>query len=181
MPNMRVLAPSDEAELACALHTALQIGGPVAVRYPRGAGVGVDVPVKPTALPLGVSREVRSGDDVALLAFGDRVEAALGAAQILAEKGIDARVVDMRWVKPLDEAAIARAAQTKLIVTIENGSRVGGAGEGVLQILAQQGVSVSAKLLGLPDEFVVHGKTDRLFAEMGLDAQGIAETVLNAL
>ena len=181
MPNMRMMAPSDEAELACALHTALQIGGPVAVRYPRGAGVGVDVPVKPTALPLGVSREVRSGDDVALLAFGDRVEAALGAAQILAEKGIDARVVDMRWVKPLDEAAIARAAQTKLIVTIENGSRVGGAGEGVLQILAQQGVSVSAKLLGLPDEFVVHGKTDRLFAEMGLDAQGIAETVLNAL
>ena len=181
IPNMRVLAPSDEAELAHAVHTALAIGGPVAVRYPRGAGRGVAVPTSMSILPVGQSREVRAGTDVAILAFGDRVGAALEAADMLANQGIEARVVDMRWVKPLDEQAIAKAAETRLVVTVENGVIAGGAGEGVLDVLARQGNLVPVKLLGIDDQFVAHGKSDLLLADLGIDAKGIAKAVSSAL
>nr|AHF26102.1 deoxyxylulose-5-phosphate synthase [uncultured bacterium Contigcl_1769] len=181
IPGMRVLAPSDEAELACALHTALQLGGPFAVRYPRGAGVGASVPVNPRTLTVGESRTVREGSDVAILAFGDRVVPALEAAEILAEQGVDARVVDMRWVKPLDEEAIAAAAETRLVVTVENGIIAGGAGEAVLQVLSRRGMSVSARTLGIDDRHVPHGKPEQLLADLGLDAAGIAAAVLEAL
>ena len=181
IPNMRVLAPSDEAELVCALHTALRIGGPVAVRYPRGSGVGAAVPASPDMLPLGASRELRAGDDVALLAFGDRVAAALEAADVLAGEGVQARVVDMRWVKPLDEEAIIRAAQTKLVVTIENGIVSGGAGEGVLEVLARHGAHCAVCLCGIHDAFVRHGKTEMLLADCGIDAQGIVAAVRDRL
>ena len=181
IPGMRALAPSDEAELVNALHTALRIGGPVAIRYPRGCGVGAAVPDSPVVLPVGKARRVREGDDVALLAFGDRVAAAVEAAEALAQEGIEARVVDMRWTKPLDEDEIAAAAKTRLVVTIENGSIAGGAGEGVLCVLARLGLQVPTRVLGIGDAFVPHGKVSQLIEELGLDAEGIAETVRSSL
>lgn len=177
IPHMRVLAPSDEAELVHALHTALAHGGPFAVRYPRGAGEGVEVPEVAEVLAEGVSREVRAGDDVAILAFGRMVARARAAADILAEHGIDARVVDMRWVKPLDRAAIEKAAQTKLVVTVEEGIVSGGAGEGVLDVLAELGASTPSLVLGVADRFVSQGKVDLLLRELGLDAEGIAGAI----
>ena len=140
VPNMRVLAPSNEAELAHALHTALALGGPFAIRYPRGAAEGVPVPDEPCVLEEGKARVVREGKDAAILAFGRMVAPALGAAELLAERGVEARVVDMRWVKPLDANEIARAAETGLVVTVEGGVISGGAGEGVLGEMARLGL-----------------------------------------
>ena len=181
IPGMRVLAPSDEAELVDALHTALRIGGPVAVRYPRGCGRGVPVPTKGSCLPIGQSRVVREGADVAILAFGDMAASAVEAAELLAADGVEARVVDMRWVKPLDEDAIAAAASTKLVVTVENGIIAGGAGEGVLEVLSRQGNNVPTLLLGIDDKFVPHGKPAKLLADLGLDPAGIAASVKAAM
>lgn len=177
VPNMRVLAPSNEAELACALHTALALGGPFAIRYPRGAGEGAQVPQEPCVFEPGRAAVVREGSDVAILAFGRMVSAALGAASLLAQRGIDARVVDMRWVKPLDVSAIADAALTRLVVTVEEGVIAGGAGEGVLAELAKMGAQVPLELLGIQDAFVMQGKVDLLLHELGLDAEGIAARV----
>ena len=177
IPGMRVLTPSDEAELAAALHTALRLGGPVAIRYPRGAGAGASVPERPQTLPMGKSRVVREGDDIALLAFGDRVAAALQVAEQLAEDGVDARVVDMRWAKPLDEDEIARAGQTRLVVTVEDGIVAGGVGEGVLNALARMNAPAEALVLGIDDRTVPHGKQSQLFADLGIDAAGIEAAV----
>lgn len=185
IPHLRVLTPSDEAELVNALHTALKLDGPVAVRYPRGAGVGAQVPRRPEELPLGKSRVLREGSDVAVLAFGDRVAAALKAAEMLAsdaENPLQARVVDMRWVKPLDEEAImAAAAETKLIVTVENGIMAGGAGEGVLEVLARRECPAHVRVLAINDRIVPHGKPDILLAELGLDAAGIVGAIRKEL
>lgn len=181
VPNMRVLAPSNEAELACALHTALALGGPFAVRYPRGAGEGVPVPEEPAVLEEGRARLVREGSDVALLAFGRMVSSASAAADLLTEQGVSARVLDMRWVKPLDAQAIADAAQTGLVVTVEDGVIAGGAGAGVLEELARQGLCPRTLVLGIDDEYVMQGKTELLMRDLGLDAAGIAQRVLAAL
>ncbi len=180
IPNMRVLAPSDEAELVHALHTALDLSGPVAIRYPRGAACGAKIePAR--MLEQGRSRVVRSGDDVSILAFGRMVQNALHAADLLAEKGISTEVVDMRWIKPLDVDAIARAAERKLVVTLEEGSVAGGAGEGVLAELARIDDATPALVLGIPDRFIMQGNTDLLLAEVGLDSQGIATSILEHL
>ena len=181
VPNMRVLAPSNEAELACALHTALALGGPFAVRYPRGAGEGVPVPEEPAVLEEGRARLVREGSDVALLAFGRMVSSASAAADLLAEQGVSACVFDMRWVKPLDAQAIADAAQTGLVATVEDGVIAGGAGAGVLEELARQGLCPRTLVLGIDDEYVMQGKTELLMRDLGLDAAGIAQRVLAAL
>ena len=181
IPGMSVLTPSDEAELANALHTALKTGGSVAVRYPRGSGAGVPVPDKPVVLPVGKARTVREGADVAVLAFGDRVSCALEAADQLAAEGIDVRVVDMRWAKPLDEEAIKAAAKTRLVVTVENGIMSGGAGEGVLEVLSKNGCQVPTAVLAINDMAVPHGKPAHLLADLGLDAAGIADTIRKAI
>ncbi len=181
VPNVRMLAPSDEAELVHALHTALALEGPVALRYPRGAAEGAPLPEAPQVLEVGKARTVREGDDVALLAFGRMVGQAREAAELLAAQGIQARVVDMCWVKPLDEEAIAAAAATRLVVTVEEGVVAGGAGEGVLEVLARQGATVPAITLGIPDRFIPQGPVSQLFADLGLDGEGIAKTVRETL
>ena len=177
IPNMRVLAPSDEAELVNGLHTALQMGGPFAVRYPRGEAEGVPLPGVPEVLPEGKSRVVREGDDVAVLAFGRMVAQAKAAAELLADQGISVRVVDMRWVKPLDKSAIAQAAETKLVVTVEGGVVAGGVGEGVLGEMAAMGLHTPAMTLGIDDKFVTQGSVNMLLHDLGLDAEGIAKAV----
>ena len=181
IPGMRVLAPSDETELVDALHTALAIPGPVAVRYPRGVACGVPVPDEPRILPEGVSRTVREGDDVAILVFGALILTSLKAAELLEEHGISARVVDMRWVKPVDEQAICAAAETRLVVTVENGILQGGAGAGVLEVLSKRNLQTETLVLAIDDAAVPHGKTDLLLSELGLDAQGIADAILKRL
>ena len=181
VPNMRVLVPSDEEELADALHTAVTGEGPYAIRYPRGQARGVPVPELPKRLEEGKGRTVREGDDIAILAFGTMVAIAEDAADLLAEKGIQARVVDMRWAKPVDRDAVLAAADTKLVVTAEEGTVSGGVGEEILLTLAREGRSVPALTLGISDEFVMHGKKPLLLHEIGLDAQGIASKILHKL
>ena len=181
VPNMKVLAPSNEAELACALHTALQSDGPFTIRYPRGQGCGVEVPAEPRVLEEGKSQQVREGNDIAILAWGRMVTSALEAAEILEKKGIDARVVDMRWVKPLDKQAIKQAAQTKLVVTIEEGVISGGVGEAVLDEMSGRGFVVPSLVLGIPDTFITQGKIDILLHDLALDGPGIASSIVRKM
>ena len=181
IPHVKVMAPSDEAELVHMLHTALALPGPVALRYPRGNARGVEVPAEPEVLTPGVSRTLRQGDDVAILAFGRMVEQALEAAELLAKQGIEARVVDMRWVKPLDEDAVAQALATKLVVTVEDGIVAGGAGEGICALACTRAQAAPVINLGIRDRFVPQGKVSQLFEMLGLDACGIRDTVLASL
>lgn len=182
IPNMRVLTPSDEAELVHGLHTALALGGPFTIRYPRGKAVGVPIPEEPCVLELGKSRTLREGSDVAILAFGRMVSRCLKAAELLAADGIEARVVDMRWAKPLDEEAICAAArECKLVVTSEGGVIKGGAGEGVLGVLSENNLHVPTLVTGLPDEFVTQGETETLAASLSLDPVGLTDRIKKAL
>lgn len=181
VPNMHIIAPSNECELVHALHTALRIKGPVAIRYPRGNAAGVPLPQDALMMTPGVSRLVREGKDVALLAFGRMVSYAEDAAKLLIEQGVSARVVDMRWAKPLDTEAIESALKTKLVVTIEDGVISGGAGEGVAAHASAKGSTTPVVNLGIPDTFVGQGKVDQLFSELGIDPQGIADHILKAL
>lgn len=175
IPGMRVLAPSDERELAAALHTALTLPGPVAFRYPRGAAAGVEQTEEPEFLEEGKARLLKEGSDAYILSFGRMLKTAQEAADLLAGKGISCGVVDMRWIKPLDLDMIAKAAQTKFIITLEDGVVMGGAGQGVEAALQKIDKEATVVTLGLPDAFVEQGKVDLLFADLGLDAQGACD------
>ena len=181
IPNMRVLAPSNEAELVNALHTALELGGPFAIRYPRGAAAGVPLPEEPCALEPGRAQTLREGSDVALLAFGRMVGHALKAAELLEEAGVSARVVDMRWVKPLDIDAVVAAASTKLVVTLEEGVIMGGAGSAVMEAMADKALTTPVLQLGIPDEFVTQGTANELFRSLNLHPEGIAHSISERL
>ena len=181
IPGMRVLAPSDESELAHALHTALNNPGPFAIRYPRGEAPGAMMPLHPLDLEPGVSRVVREGCDCAILSFGRMLANALQASELLDAAGISARVVDMRWAKPLDESVIRRAAETGLVVTLEDNTLHGGAGHGVLSALSDLSIEVPTLLMGLPDRFIEQGPVEQLFHELGLDAESIANAIKNNL
>ena len=181
IPNMRIMAPSNEAELTCALHTALKLGGPFAIRYPRGSAMGVEIPAEPCVFEEGKARTLRQGTDVALLAFGRMVGKAVKAAGLLEQQGISARVVDMRWVKPIDKQAVAQACETKLVVTLEEGVIAGGAGSGVLETMAACGLSAPVLQLGIPDSFVTQGKVGELFHLLGLDSEDIVASVTKRL
>ena len=190
IPGMKVMTPSDEAELVNMLHTAIELDGPVCIRYPRGVGRGVPLPDEPQTLPVGKSRVLRGGsgqeaEDVALLAFGRMVQEAEGAADILEQAGYSVRVVDMRWAKPLDVQAIDDACACKLVLTLEEGVIQGGVGEEVLETIARNADAYErcprVITVGIPDTFVQQGKVSQLHAELGIDAQGIARTVQQAL
>ncbi|TCP14623.1 1-deoxy-D-xylulose-5-phosphate synthase [Crenobacter luteus] len=169
IPNMVVMAPSDENECRQMLYTAFKIDGPTAVRYPRGSGPGVVPEQAMTALPLGRGLVRREGSKVAILAFGSMVAPALVAGAEL-----NATVVDMRFVKPLDEELVARLAQShELIVTVEENVVMGGAGSACLEALSARGIAVRTLLLGLPDENVEHGDPAGMLSDCGLDAPGI--------
>jgi 1-deoxy-D-xylulose-5-phosphate synthase len=183
IPNCSLLAPSDENECRQALTTAFRHDGPVAVRYPRGAGPGVAVEPAFTTWPWGkgvVRRaaaargDVRAGKRIAILAFGTLLHPALVAAQ-----NLGATVADMRFVKPLDAELVLELARTHDgLVTVEEGCTMGGAGSAVLECLAAAGVPAPVLLLGLPDQFVEHGDPARLLALCGLDAAGIEKAIL---
>ena len=184
IPHMKVMAPSDEAELVHMLHTALALDGPVALRYPRGEARGVALPDEPQVLEVGKSRTVREGCDVAILAFGRMVQEAEGAADILANEGVSVRVVDMRWIKPFDkEAVYAAAKECRLVCTAEEGVIEGGIGEGILETLAECPPKKVPPLIvfGIPDKFIQQGKVALLHRDLGIDAQGMAGRIRTKL
>jgi len=175
VPNMIIAAPSDENECRQLLSSAYQHEGPAAVRYPRGTGPGVAIEKPQDTLPIGQARTLRDGQQVAILAFGALTPAALDAG-----KALNATVLDMRWVKPLDRDAILKAtASHTLLVTVEDHQRMGGAGSAVNELLHEEGLLVDVLNLALPDHFIHHGKRDALLAQAGLDAEGI-ETQIRA-
>ncbi len=184
LPNMTVAAPSDELELARALRTAVEVAcGPVAVRYPRGTARGVPLPDDYDPLPYEARTvyEPDSAPDAAILAVGRMVGVAEEAARLLAGEGVACRVVDMRWVKPVDVAAVRAAATCPLVVTVEDGTVCGGFGSAVLETMADARVSAPVLRLGLPDDYVGHGALDDLFSKLGLDAPGVARSVRDRL
>jgi 1-deoxy-D-xylulose-5-phosphate synthase len=176
LPNMTIMAPKDENELRHMLKTALDhVEGPVAVRYPRGAGVGAAMTEPLHALPIGRAELLREGADVALLAVGAMVLPTERAAEMLAHEGIRATVVNARFVKPLDDALFLElAARCGAIVTIEENTIRGGFGSGVLELLAEHGVRIPVRTLGVPDRVFEHASQARLRELAGLDPASIA-------
>ena len=180
IPNMAVACPADEAECRLLLSTAFAQNGPVTVRYPRGAGVGVPPGTGLETLPFGKGEIRRRGEQgggsrpkLALLAFGCLLYPALDAAEAL-----DATVVNMRWAKPLDEALLLETAeQHDALVTLEDGCIMGGAGSAVLECLHAHGVNIPVLQLGLPDVFIEQGEQAKLYQIQGLDADGILASV----
>jgi 1-deoxy-D-xylulose-5-phosphate synthase len=192
LPNMVLMAPRDEAQLVHLLHTALTYDdGPIALRYPRGEGLGAPLPATPERIEIGtgeILREAGTADEVrgrrvAIVGYGTGVAKALEAADLLAEGGISATVADARFAKPMDRALLAQlAAEHDLLVTVEEGVLAGGFGSGVWETLNDAGLTVPRILrVGLPDRFVTHGKPTLLHAEVGFTGQRIAERIELAL
>ena len=185
LPNMIVMAAADEAELVHMVHTcAMHDDGPIAVRYPRGNGTGTALPEVPERLPIGKGRIMREGKKVAILSLGTRLEEAMKAADILDAKGLSATVADLRFAKPLDEELIRKLLTShEVAVTIEEGS-IGGLGAHVLTMASDTGLidgGLKLRTLRLPDIFQEQDKPEQQYADAGLDAPGIADTVLKAL
>ena len=173
VPDLVIMVPADENETRAMLTTGYQHPGPAAVRYPRGTGPGTPIDEALTALPIGKAEVLREGTRVALLAFGPLVQPALAAGEAL-----DATVVNMRFVKPLDEACIAELAEKhELLVTLEENVIAGGAGSAVLEVLGALGNAPPCLTLGLPDRWLPHGSPETVLTELGLDRDGIVKTV----
>jgi 1-deoxy-D-xylulose-5-phosphate synthase len=179
LPNITLMAPRDEGMLVHMLHTALRHDdGPVAVRYPRGEGVGVPLPAHPERIPIGTGEILHEGERVAILGYGTGVGKALGAAEILAEGGLDVTVADARFAKPLDTGLLAQlAAEHDLLVTVEEGVLSGGFGSGVWEALSEGGLAPRVLRVGLPDRYVTHGAPKLLHEEVGFTAERIAERI----
>ena len=185
LPEMVVMAAADEAELTHMVATAAAFDeGPIAFRYPRGEGVGVEIPDIGVPLEIGRGRIVREGSRVALLSLGTRLAECLLAAEQLGQRGLSTTVADARFAKPLDEALILRLAREhEILVTVEEGS-VGGFGAHVLHLLARTGAldgGLKVRTLTLPDLYQEHDKPEAMYAAAGLDAAGIIRTVEAAL
>jgi len=173
IPNITVMVPADENECRQMLYTGMTLDTPAAVRYPRGAGMGAPVQKEMRALPVGKAEVRREGRRVAILAFGPLLKAALDAGEEL-----NATVVNMRFVKPMDDALVAQLAHShELLVTLEDNVIEGGAGSAVAESLAQQGMVASMLHLGLPDRFVDHGDQNQLLAQVGLHREGIVASI----
>jgi 1-deoxy-D-xylulose-5-phosphate synthase len=175
LPNMVVMAPKDENELARMLVTAIRHQGPIALRYPRGLGEGVDLDADPAPLPLGKAEVLSEGDDLLMVAVGSMVTVAVSAARALCEAGIQTTVVNARFVKPLDTALITElAARIPRIVTIEENVLQGGFGSAVLEALTDACIGgFKFRRLGIPDQFIEHGPQKLLRRKYGLDMEGV--------
>jgi 1-deoxy-D-xylulose-5-phosphate synthase len=174
IPNIVVMAPADEDECRKLLTTGFRHDGPAAIRYPRGGGPGVAIDPALTSLPIGKAEMRRSGHGIALLAFG----CTLAPAEAIGT-GLDASVVNMRFVKPLDAALVLELARSHdALVTLEDGAIAGGAGSAVAELLAAHGIEVPLLQLGLPDAFLEHATREQMLAEAGLDADGIRRAIL---
>ncbi|NOI76724.1 1-deoxy-D-xylulose-5-phosphate synthase [Vibrio coralliilyticus] len=177
IPNMVIMAPSDENECRQMLYTGHKHTGPSAVRYPRGSGIGTEIEQDFTALEIGKGRVVRKGEKVVILSFGTFLGNALEAAEKL-----NATVADMRFVKPLDEALIKQLVdEHDVIATLEENAIAGGAGAGVIEFMMQEKLIKPVLNLGLPDQFIAQGTQDELHQALGLDAKGIEQSIRNYL
>ncbi len=183
LPGLTVMAPKDENELRHMLKTALYLGGPVSLRYPRGAGCGIPLEQELQQIPVGRGEELTGGDDVAIIAIGSTVYPALAAAGELETDGIRATVINARFVKPLDrELILSAAGRCGAIVTVEENALQGGFGSAVLEFLAEERLTgLRVKRIGIPDRFIEQGSQARLRQDLGLDAAGIAAAVREVL
>ena len=173
IPNITVMVPADENECRQMLYTAFQLNTPSAVRYPRGSGIGVKIQKKMNALPIGRGEIRRSGNKIAILVFGTLLFPCLDVGEVL-----DATVVNMRFVKPLDDELVSDLAKThELLVTVEENTIMGGAGSAVLESLMARGVIVNVLQLGLPDSFLDQGDPVQMLADCGLDKAGILKSI----
>jgi 1-deoxy-D-xylulose-5-phosphate synthase len=180
IPGMTVTAPSTPDELRLLLATALAHDGPFALRYPRGAAPHAgSVPMRP--LSIATMNIVRTGDDIALLAVGKMVGVAAAAAEALAAEGVTCTVIDARYVKPLDPGLAELAARHPAVLTIEDGTVIGGFGDAVLEALAEADLSVPIRRLGLPDRFIEHGAQPLLLHKFSLDVDGVTAAVRDLL
>jgi 1-deoxy-D-xylulose-5-phosphate synthase len=180
IPNLVVGAPSSPDEMRRMLATALAHDGPFAFRYPRGsAPATATAPLEPLTIGRSITR--REGDDIAIIAVGKMVRVALEAAGQLEADGISSTVVDARFVKPVDPHLVEVAAAHRAVLTVEDGTRVGGFGSAVAELLGDTGVAVPVRRLGIPDRFVEHGAQALLLSELGLDADGVARSARELL
>ena len=185
LPHFVVMAAADEAELKHMVRTAVEYGeGPIAFRYPRGNGVGVEMPERGQALEIGRGRVLREGTKIALLSLGTRLADCLAAAEELEASGLSTTVADARFAKPLDRDLVARLAREhEVLITVEEGA-IGGFATHVLHFLAHEGLlenGLKVRPLVLPDEFTDHGKPEKMYAQAGLDRAGIVRTVFAVL
>jgi 1-deoxy-D-xylulose-5-phosphate synthase len=185
LPNFIVMAASDEAELVRMVNTAVRINDrPCAFRYPRGNGIGVQIPNINEVIEIGKGRVVRQGKQAAILCLGARLEECKKAAEILSSKGIELTIIDARFAKPLDEKLIIEVATShEVIITIEEGS-IGGFGSHVSQLLSDRGVfdkGLKFRSMVLPDLFLDQDTPDAMYKKAGLDCDSIVEKIENVL
>jgi 1-deoxy-D-xylulose-5-phosphate synthase len=175
MPNMTVMAPMDENELVRMMHTAVAHPGPIALRYPRGIGQGVDIDDNAKALEIGKAKVLRTGDDLLIIGIGRCVNDAVDAAEQLSAQGVESTVVNARFVKPLDaDLILDLAGKIKKVVTIEEHVLAGGFGSAVLELIADNDLSgCRVNRVGIKDQFVEHGSQAELRRDYGIDAQAV--------
>lgn len=181
VPNMIVMAPKDEGELRCMLKTAVQSGRPSSVRYPRGAGYGVDISGAIETIDIGRGETLKEGSDLSIIAIGSTVYPAVEAAKKLAAEGVNAEIINARFVKPLDmDLILASVKKTGKLITVEENALQGGFGSAVLEMIEEEEMlsDLKVKRLGIPDSFIEHGPQDLLKKEVGIDAAGIIKAAL---
>lgn len=179
LPNMVSMAPKDENELRHMLCTAIELGQPASLRYPRGNGYGVHLDPVLKAIPLGKGELLRSGGDLCLIPLGTLVTPALEAAEILSTKGIECSVINPRFIKPLDTSLMAQAInQAQAVITMEDGVLEGGFGSAILELMSLKGIQKPSLRLGVPDRVIEHGDPKRLAEEVGLTSDLIATQIL---
>lgn len=180
IPNMVIMTPKDEAELRDMVVTAVDYdAGPIALRYPRGSGTGVESTRKPVALPIGKGEILREGDDLGIIAVGSRVVTAERATEELSRRGISATLINARFIKPLDEELILRMArQIGRIITIEENVLAGGFGSAVLELLMREGINIPVHCIGIPDHIFDHASQESLRDQAGISVRDLVEAGL---
>ena len=177
IPNIIIMTPSNENECYQMLKTGFNFNGICAVRFPRGHGIGAVINKKSNLLPIGKSKIVRSGKNIVILAFGPLLETALEVAE-----EINATLIDMKFVKPIDEKAIKKCVPNhKLVVTIEDNTILGGAGSAVLEVISKNNLKCRTLCLGIPDQFVEHGTQEEIYKKCGLDKNSIIKKIVKKL
>lgn len=180
IPNLTIMAPSNENELVDMMHTALMTDGPVAVRYPRGAGEGIAIAPEPKLVPPGQPEVISAGTDLALIAIGRMVGLAKETARMLTDRGLSVELVNARYVKPLDPGFIRNiSSRFTRIVTLEDNAICGGFGSSVLEAVGQQSFPVDVLCIGIPDEFVEQGRVEILLELLNMEAESIAERIFS--
>ncbi|MGB5985171.1 MAG: transketolase C-terminal domain-containing protein, partial [Desulfobacterales bacterium] len=179
LPNMTLMAPKDENELRRMLITAVSHPGPIALRYPRGMGLGVKIDPDPRPIAIGRAEILAEGEDCLLLAIGSMVARAMAARKILLAQDITPGVVNLRFAKPLDKATLLPLIErTPRVITLEENVLAGGLGSAVGECIHDAGISgIRLRRIGIQDQFIEHGACNLLLSRYGLDAQGIAQTV----